>query len=449
MIGRFRLANLLRFIPYPVTGGVLAGTGGVLCLVALSLMGLTLDRQLLPSAFEPAIAWSSCLGVAYGLGLFLALKRWGNFLILPVSFALAATLFHLSLAFLAISGDEARAAGLLVSGMAKGVLWPAFELGDLTYVDWTAVAVQIPNILTLILVTLLCVVVNLSGLELATNAELEWNREFKATGLASVIAGLGGGPPGGMDSPGSILSHQFGTKSRLAGVVAALMAASTLLLGDMILKLIPVPLLAGMLLFIGVGMLDEWLVRSHKRLPWVDYAILLLIFVTILSLGFAEGIAIGMAVITVLFTVRLGRVDLIEAEFTARHSKKNRPIVERAILMTEGERVQAYRLRGYVFFGNAYALFDRLKQSLGNDPPPVCILLDFDAVSGLDFSAINTLSLFVRTAHDTGTRVVLSAAPEDCKDGLERNLLSPVYADLLFERDAARPAASGGSRCSR
>ena len=150
--------------------------------------------------------------------------------------------------------------------------------------------------------------------------------------------------------------------------------------------------------------------------------------------------AIGMAVITVLFAVRLGHVDLIEAEFTARerHSTKSRPIVERAILLTEGERVQAYRLRGYVFFGSAYALFDRLKQSLGNDPPPACILLDFDAVSGLDFSAINTLSQFVRTAHDTGARVVLSAAPENCKDGLERNLLSPVYADLLFESDADR-----------
>ena len=39
MIGHFRLANLMRFIPYPVTGGFVAGIGGAVCLAAMSLMG--------------------------------------------------------------------------------------------------------------------------------------------------------------------------------------------------------------------------------------------------------------------------------------------------------------------------------------------------------------------------------------------------------------------------
>ena len=39
LIGHFRLANFIRFIPYPVSSGFVAGTGGVVCLVALSLMG--------------------------------------------------------------------------------------------------------------------------------------------------------------------------------------------------------------------------------------------------------------------------------------------------------------------------------------------------------------------------------------------------------------------------
>ena len=440
LIGRFRLANLIRFVPYPVAGGVLAGAGGFYVLAAFSMMGVALDRQVLPSLLELSVLWNWGPGVAYGLGLFLITKRWSNFLILPASFVLVASLYHVSLPLLDFSRDEAGAAGLLFADTVEGGLWPVFRLGDLKHVDWAAVAVQIPGMLALVLVTLLAAVINLSGCELAVSRDLDWNREFRAAGRASVIAGLGGGPAGNLICPPSILAHKLGADTRLTGVVVALVAGSVLLWGDVVLALVPVPLAAGILLFIGAGMLDEWLVASRKRLPWADYAILLLIFVTIISLGVPEGVGVGMAITTVFFAVRLARVDSVESEFTARErqSNRSRPIADRAILLAEGERVRGYRLRGYIFFGSAYALAARLRQSLSNDAPPACILLDFGAVSGLDFSAINSLCQFVRASHDAGVRVVLSAAPDNCKHGLERNLPPLVYADLLFEPDADR-----------
>ena len=438
-IGRFRLANLMRFIPYPVAGGVLAAAGGTLALAALSMMGVTLDRQTLSTLLEPAVLWSWGPGVAYGLVLFFVTKRWSNYLILPVSFVLATALYHLSLAFLDLSGDAAQAATVSLAGAAEGGLWPAFRPGDLTHVDWAAVAVQIPNMLSLLLVTLICMVVFLSGIELVTNRELEWNREFGVTGWASVLAGLGGGPAGCLMPGYSKLTQEAGADTRLTGIAAAVVMGSVLLLGDTIVELIPAPILAGMLLLISLGLLEEWLVTSCKRLPGTDYAIILAIFVTVVFVGFPAGVGVGIAITTVFFAVRLGRVDAIEATFTARerHSNKSRPIADRAILVAEGERVRAYRLRGYIFFGSAHSLVERLRQSLDN-APPACILLDFGAVSGLDFSAVNTLCGFIRSAHDTGVQVVLSAAPKNCRDGLERNLPSAVSAGLCFERDADR-----------
>ena len=439
-IGHFRLANLIRFVPYPVTCGVLAGTGGSCFLGALAIMGLAPDSHTLSSLLEPVVLWSWGPGVAYGLGLFILTKRWNNALILPVSFVLTAALYHASLPFLDISQEEAKAAGLLFGGMSEGGLWPVFQPADLAYVDWAAVALQIPQILALVLVTLLCTVIYLSSFELAAGRELDWNREFRAAGHASVIAGLGGSPAGCMSFPTTMLSHQLKTETRLTGVVAALVAGSVLFTGDVFVELIPISLLGGILLFFGIGMLDEWLVRSRKRLPRTGYAILVLIFVTILLLGFPEGVGVGMAITTVLFAARFGRVDPIEAEFTARErpSHRTRSIANRAVLLAEGERVRAYRLRGYIFFGSAYTVVERLKRSLGGDSPPACILLDFGAVSGVDFSTVNALCGFIRATHDAGVWVALSAVPENCRVGLGRNLPPPVYADLLFEADADR-----------
>ena len=438
LVGHFRLAKLIQFIPYSVAGGFIAGTGVMLCTAALSLMGATLET--LPTLLEPVSLWRWTPGVVYGLGLFLVTKRWKSHFILPASLLLVAGLYHLVFAVIGISGDEARAAGLLFAGTATGGLWPPFELRDLTHVDWAEVAAQVPNVLTLIVVTLIAVAMHLSGLELATNVELDWNREFRAAGGASAIAGLGAGSVGSLLFTFSILSHRFGAETRLTGVITAMVVGSVVLLGDSILNLVPLSLIAGSLLFLGLDLLDEWIVKSRKRSPSAEYAILLLIAVTIVSFGFLEGVGVGMAVTMVFFAVRLSRVGLIEASFTARehHSKRSRPIPDRAILRTEGERIQGFRLRGYMFFGSVGPLIDRLKQSWTGGGRADYILLDFGGVSGFDFSAISGLCRFAHAARSAGVQVVFCALAEELKNGLERNLPASVYDDLRFEPNADR-----------
>ena len=440
LIGRYRLANLVRFIPYSVAGGFVAGIGGAVCLAAVSLMGADTDWRAIPALVEPSALWRWGPGAAFGIGLYLAMKRWRHPLILPVSVALAVGAYHLLLAVLDISGDEARAAGLLLTGTSEGSLWPAFRPADLAHVDWTAIAMQLPSLLTLVLLALIVVIMNLAGLEMAANQDLNWDREFSATGLASVVAGLGGGTAASMIVPASLRSKLFGAATRLTGVVSALVIATALFLGDGMLELVPVPLVGGMLFFAGAGMLDEGLVRSRKRLPWSEYAIILLIVCIITAFGLFQGVGAGMLAALVFFAVRLSRVDPIQSRFTARErrSTKARPVPDRAILLEEGERVVAYRLRGYIFFGSVCPLADHLRQSLSGESRPTCLMLDFAAVSGFDFSAVTVLARFLQSANAAGVQVVLSAPSEQLRTLLERNLSPSDLAALRVEPDADR-----------
>ena len=438
LIGRFRLANLLRFIPYPVSAGFVAGTGGVACVVALSLVGITFDRQGLIAALEPQVAAAWGTGVAYGVGLYLAAKRWNSFLLLPVSFPGVAVACHLGLAWLGVSAEEAAAAGFLFGGVSEGWLWPAFGTGDIALVDWGALAGQIPNMLTLVLIALLCIVMYVGGLEVAAKRELDWNREFRAVGVGGLFAALGGGPASIIMVPTCMRNLMFGVDTRFTGVVAALVIGSPLLLGGTVLELVPVPLMAGVLIFTGINLIEEWLVKVRRRVPRADYAIIVAMFATIMVFGFFEGVGVGVTVTVALFVVRLSRVDLVASRYTARErrSQRLRPIPDRAVLQLRGERAHAYQLRGYVFFGSAYPLADRLTESLRGDPPPVCILLDFAAVSGYDFSSVNALCRFIDAAAAAGTRVVLSAPPAQLGSELRRNLPAAVVDGISFERDA-------------
>ena len=78
-----------------------------------------------------------------------------------------------------------------MSESAAGSLWPLFDPAVLGQVDWSAVVTQVPSLLALVLLTFLCLVIYLGAFELAGNLELDWNREFKVVGLAS-MADLGG-----------------------------------------------------------------------------------------------------------------------------------------------------------------------------------------------------------------------------------------------------------------
>ena len=438
LLGRFRLANLVRFIPYPVTAGFVAGIGASVCLGGLTLMGA--DVRSIPALLEPAVLQRWGPGAAYGIALYLAIKRWGNPLILPVSVVLAVGAYHVVLAATGVSGDEARAAGLLLTSTAEAGLWPVLGPADLAHVAWADLAAQIPHLLTLILIAFICVIMNVSGLELAANQELDWDREFRVTGVASVVAGLGGGTVATIVVPASLRSKLLGASTRLTGVVAAGVVGAALLLGDGILEIVPARLVGGILIFAGLGMLDEGLAKSRKRLPWSEYGIILLIMMVITAFGLIEGVAVGMLATLVFFAVRLSRVDPIQARFTARDraSNKARPVPDRAILTEEGERVHAYRLRGYLFFGSVFSLADHLRQSLRDAQRPLCLLLDFDAVSGFDFSAVNVLARFLQTANAAGVPVVLSGVSEKLQAGLERNLPPAASAELMVEPNADR-----------
>ena len=445
MIGHFRLANLVRFIPYPVAAGFVAGIGGSVCLAAMTLMGANVDVQSVLANLEPAVLWTWLPGTAYGIALYAAMKRWGNALFLPASVVVAVAGYHLALDAIGITGDEARIMGLLLTSTADGGLWPSLFPADLARVEWTVMAGQIPNMLTLMFIAFICVVMNVAGLELAVNRELDWNREFRATGLASIVAGVGGGTVATLIVPASLRSKLFNATTRLTGVVAAAVIGIALFFGDGLLEFVPTALIGGILVFAGLGMLDEGLAKSRKCLPREEFGIVLVIFVIILVFGLIEGVGAGMLATLVFFAVRLSRVDPVESRFTARkrHSNKARSIPDRAILLQEGGRALAFRFRGYIFFGSADSLIDNLRKTLEAHSRPYCLMLDFAAVSGIDFSAVSALSRFLRVASKAGVKVVLSAASRQLRSGLEHTLPASLISELVFEPNADR----GLERC--
>lgn len=444
LIGRFQMSNVVRFIPYPVAAGFVAGIGGIVCFEAVKLMsgGQPLSTFLNYVELGGLMKWVP--GTLFGIALYYAMKNWRNMFILPVSVAIAILAYHLILNELDISGDAARQAGLLLRSTADGNLWPSVLPADLLHLDWIAIIDQMPNIMTLMLIAVVSIIMNVAGLELAVDQELDWNKEFKSVGIASMVSGLGGGTVATLVVPASLRSKLFGATTRLTGLFAAAIIGVALVFGDGMLEFIPTALVGGMLIFAGVGMLDNGLVRSRQRVPWSEYSIILLIFLTIVGIGLIEGVVIGMLASVIFFVVRLSRESSIIDNFNVRnrHSNKVRSIPDQAILLSEGERAQVYLLGGYIFFGNIVPLVSQLRESLDTHRP-TCLMLDFTNVSGFGHSAAITFGRFLQSTNSNGVKLVLSGMSKRLNIDLERNLSPDALKDMVLEQDTDR----GLERC--
>ncbi len=441
LIGHFRLARLFRFMPYPLVGGFLAGLGWFLAKSSVAVAsGITMTWETLPALAEIDTIQKWAPGVVYGVLLLVVAKLRPHYLILPGSAVLAVGICHATLFALDIPLAEASAAGLLFQGLPEGSAWPPIGLNDLALVDWGVVTAQLPGILAVMLVALISLVFCAGGLELISGVEIDLNREFRAEGVSSLLAGLGGSAPGCNSIPNSAISHATGAETRLTGITVALVVGLILFVGGDLLALIPTPVLAGLVLFVGLNLLYEVLVSNRKTLPWLDYGIVLAVSLVIVLVGFLEGVAVGLAAAVVFFVLRFSKVSVIASVFTLRErrSKRTRSAAHRAILHHQGERVWVCRLRGYVIFGNAAPIGSRLNQVLKADPPPLCVLLDFAEVSGFDSSAANILYRAVRTAQARGTQVVLSTATEHVRSVLQRSLPAPLWKAIIPVQDLDR-----------
>ncbi|MBI4781259.1 MAG: cyclic nucleotide-binding domain-containing protein [Oscillatoriophycideae cyanobacterium NC_groundwater_1537_Pr4_S-0.65um_50_18] len=394
LLGQFKLGELIRFIPYPVVGGFLAGTGWLLSVGAMLLMtNLSLSLEQLPQLWQPQVIWQWIPGSCFGILLVIVLRRYSHVLLMPGLIIGGIALFYLVLFMTQTSVAEAQAYGLLLGPFPEGSLWQPLQLSTLFQANWQSIFAQAGKMMAILLITVLSLLLNATGIELATGRDLDLNRELRATGMANLLAGLGGGIIGFHGLGTSTLSYaKIGARSRIVGVLNAIGIAAILLAGASVISLFPKPVLGGVALFLGLDFLVEWVYDAWFKLSKTDYFIVILILIVIAAIGFLEGVGVGLAIAIVLFVINYSQVNVAKHRLSgaAYPSHAARSVQQSRLLRTEGDQIYILELQGFLFFGTAHKLLNQIRQRLIHpDLPPLKFLVfSFRAVTGLDSSAV-------------------------------------------------------------
>lgn len=394
-LGHFKLGKLMRFLPYPVMGGFLAGSGWLLIQGSFSVMtDYSPSIANLTKLVQPGqlILWIP--GILFALALFFGMKRFDHFLTMPLMLLGATGLFYLAFLVTGTSIQEATARGMLVGRMGGNAIWEPLALGGRLFsANWMAILAQGDSIGIVLILSVIGFLLHASALELSLRQEVDLNRELKSVGFANILSGLLGGLVGYHMVSDTTLNYRVGARGRLAGITTGIVCAATFLLGSSLLAYLPRPILGGILFFLGMDFLAEWLVEGWKKLSRSDYAVILLILIVIATTNFLIGMGVGLAAAIVLFVVNYSRINVVHHSLTGAETSSN---VERCAyhqrMLKEklGQHVFILELEGYIFFGTANALLDQIRSRLADTAQPKIryLIFDFRRVSGFDSSAV-------------------------------------------------------------
>lgn len=424
LIGQFKLGNLVRYIPYPVVGGFLAGTGWLLTRGAIEVMAgetLSVEALLNLTRAEMLIRWLP--GTIFAIIVLVVLRKVNHFLVWPGIILSAVILFYAALFGTGTSIEQARSMGLLMRSFPSGGLWQPFTLSNLNQVDWNALASNADKLIPVPLVSLIAFLLNATGLELIAKRDIDLNKELRVTGLANMVSGLGAGPAGYHLLGATALGYRMGAKSRIVTITTAAFCGLILLVGGAFVSYLPVALLSSLLLVLGLSFLIDWVYDAWFKLPRTEYVIVLISLFVIATIGFLEGVGVGIVVATILFVFKYSRVNNVRDTLNGKiyHAKVDRPAVQRETLRQYGESIHIFRLQGYIFFGTSDKLLGRVRELLEDKTNKEhFVLMDFHRVHGLDSSAVSSFTRMRQLADLHDVYIAVTQVPKEIIKLMER-----------------------------
>ena len=444
-LGAYRRGNLIRFIPYPVVGGFLAGIGWLLLKGGVYVAG---GVEPVWRSFGELTEWAALQqwlpAIGFGLLLFVAVRVFKHPLVIPIGIAVGLVAFGLALLISQNSFQDARSFGWLIYGpFDDPQRWQPWTLRAITGADWSAVLGQWAGVIAAVFVAVIAILFTVSGSELVLRRDLDTNRELRDAGFVNVISGAVGGIPGYHTLSMTALAERMRVNARVAGLIAAAVPLAAVIVGASVIERIPRMIVGGVLVFMGLSFIVEWVWDRRKVLPPLEYGVMLVILAVIVGKGFLPGVVVGLVLAVVLFAVSYGRIELVrEVAFgETYHSNVDRPAEQRAVLRQMADEVEILRVNGFVFFGSANGLLERIRKR-AEEAAPRFMVIDLRRVTGVDSSAVVSFVKVEHLAEAHGFEVVLTGASDAVRRQLARGGM--VHSDAVrFEPDLDR----GLQRC--
>lgn len=400
ILGLARVGKYIRYVPYPVISGFMTGIGAIIIL--LQVFPILGHRS--PSAVVDVLTnIAQPLAAVNGLAMALAAMTYGLIVLLPrVTKAVPASL----VALLAITAFSVVASWDVprIGDIPQGI--PALRLPSFFTIDahlWSTILTDAIALAALGAIDSLLTSLVADSL---TRTRHDSEQELFGQGIGNIAAALIGGLPGAGATMRTVVNINAGGRTRISGMVHGLLLLTVLLGLGRFAAYVPLAVLAGILVSVGLGIMDIRGIRQLRHVPRADGAVLALVLFFTVFFDLIQAVGLGLALASLLFMKRMGEESSLRSKVGVLADFIGEPAHpdEVAVLGRMVDKVMVKHLHGPLHFGFTSAMQD-MAAALPFTPFLVIRMVD---VPFVDQSGLNTLAEVVADVQARGTEVFVT-----------------------------------------
>ncbi|NEP57210.1 MAG: SulP family inorganic anion transporter [Symploca sp. SIO2G7] len=438
ILGSLRLGKYITLMPYTVVSGFMSGIGIILIILQLGPFlgqsspkgGVVGTIQNLPQLLDNINYGEAGLGILTLLILFLMpskLKR----IVPPQLVALVVGTVVALILFPEV--DAIRRIGEIPTGL------PSLQVPSFSPSEFQTMLID-----ALVLGMLGCIDALLTSViaDSLTRTQHDSDKELIGQGLGNLVSGLFGGIAGAGATMGTVVNIQAGGRTAVSGLTRALILLVVVLGAASLTAMIPMAVLAGIALKVGINIIDwDFLKRAHK-VSWKGSLIMYGVIILTVFVDLIVAVGVGVFVANILTIERLSKLQAQDVKtITDADDQILMSDVEKELLDSANGRVLLFYLSGPMIFGVSKAI---ARQQVAMEDHDV-LIVDLSDVPHLGITSSLAIENAIKEAYEKGRQVFIVGATGQTQKRLQSLgvlAMLPPNNVLMDRREALEQAVA-------
>lgn len=412
LFGVLRLGQYITLMPYTVISGFMSGIGIIIILLQIGpLVGYQSRGGVWGVIGQLPTYFSDPKPAALGLGLlslvivFAAPPKLNRILPAPLLALVVGTL--VSVIFLGNNGDISRI-GAIPRGLPT-LQMPVFVLSDLRDMVVYGLMLGVLGSIDSLLTSLVA--------DNITRTQHDSNKELIGQGIGNCISGLFGGLPGAGATMRTVTNVQAGGRSALSGISHAFVLLIITLWASPLTTVIPHAVLAGILLKVGIDIIDWGFIKRAHRISLKTTGLMYAVMLLTVLVDLITAVAVGVFVANLLTVKNLTDLQSDRVKASTEPTNELRLTPEEQTLLSQARgRILLFQLGGPMSFGAAKVISQRM--TIVKDY--TVLLLDMSDVPLLGVTAALAIETIVEDAATQRRHVFLVGAQGKTQRRIEK-----------------------------